>query len=182
VTCIVAVEHEGEVWMGGDSFAGDDSRDFFLSSSPKVFVREGVICGCSGGFRETQVLQYCMDIPGCADSQSVESWLCKDFVNAFRSALRDAGAMSTKDGAEDLLDGFAALVGYRGEVYTVEPNFGVVRSTRGYETLGCGAKYALGNLFSSQTESPEIRVRRALEAAEAHNAGVKGPFTIVCTR
>jgi len=185
VTCIVAVEHEGEVWVGGDSCFIDDSRDAGLTTSPKVFrkgtERGWMVLGYSGGFRAQQVIQYGLVMPDHPSHMRAEEWLCRDFANAVRAACRVGGVMQSKEGI-DTLDGVACIVGYLGAAYVMEPDFGFVRRSVGYEAIGCGAKYAMGNLFVSQEDPPEARVRRALEAAEANNAGVRGPFTIMCTR
>jgi hypothetical protein len=51
-------------------------------------------------------------------------------------------------------------------------------STDGYDAVGCGADIAFGSLHTSKGQAPRTRVRRALEAAAHHSAGVAGPFVI----
>jgi hypothetical protein len=165
--------------MGGDSIAIDDSEDSFLLSSPKVFALGPVLIGSTGDIRACQILQHRLIIPKCQARTNDEEWICTSFIDAVRDAFRSGGAMTSKDGAEV---GHKFLLGYRGKVYQVENAFSAFRSTRGFDAVGCGAKYAVGALVAASTrikQSARQRVEMALEAAEACNAGVARPFTIV---
>jgi ATP-dependent protease HslVU (ClpYQ) peptidase subunit len=179
VTCVVAVEHEGSVWIGADSIAFDDTYDAVTLATPKVFIREGIIFGHSGGVRALQALKHGLKIPKRGTRGDDEQWICTVFAEAVRAAVRKFGATISKDGI-DQVDGHM-LVGYRGAAYAFEPGLAAIRSTRGFEAIGCGAKYALGNLHGARSIAfpPDVRISYALEAAEALNAGVRGPFTIL---
>ena len=168
--------------MGADSIALDDSQDFCLVASPKVFRSQGLLFGCTGEFRYLQALAYDMVIPARnAHPKDDERWICSKLVNAIRQSFRRTGAMELKDGREQAVN---FVVGYRGRVYQIESTFSVLRSTRGYDAVGCGSKYALGALYANYLFGypPEERIRLALEAAEVLNAGVRGPFTILRER
>jgi hypothetical protein len=183
MTCIIALEHEGHVWMGGDSSAIDDSRDVFLIASPKVFtVKNAVdtmVMGCSGGFRAMQALKYSLVVPERLSTETDEQWACTKLVDAIRSTILSSGKMANREGTEQISDGFAIVFGYLGKAYIVEPDFGVVRSTRGFEAIGCGAKYALGSLRETGDLDPYNRILHALAAAEYFNASVRAPFTVI---
>lgn len=165
--------------MGGDASALDESDDFCLLASPKVFAVGPMLMGSSGGISALRALQYRLKIPEHPPGMPDEAWLCTDFADAVRATMRSAGLLVSKDLGEQIAGGVAILCGYRGRVYAIEPDFGVFRSTREYATIGCGYKYALGSLHGSKGEPPQVRIRWALEAAEAFNAGVKAPFTIL---
>lgn len=182
MTCIIALEdpEHGCVWIGGDSSAVDQSHDTCLLAWPKVFVRGPLVLGGSGGIRPLNVLEFAPGlVPPPRAGATDDEWICVDFIEAARQAFREAGTVEVKDGHEAMGDGFAFLVGYHGHAYVVEPDFGVFRSTRGYEVIGCGAPYARGSLYMTEGTYAEARLRVALETAESFNAGVKGPFTVV---
>lgn len=164
--------------MGGDSIAIDDSEDSCLLASPKVFARGSILIGGTGDIRACQILQYRLKIPKQTKGDD-DRWICTTFIDAVREAFRSGGATTQKEGAEV---GHKFLLGYRGKVYQVENAFSAFRITRGFDAVGCGAKYAVGALVAASTrikQSPRQRVEMALEAAESCNAGVARPFTII---
>lgn len=55
----------------------------------------------------------------------------------------------------------------------------VFESATGYDSCGTGEDAALGAMYATPKMSPRDRVKVALRAAEAFNAGVRGPFHIV---
>lgn len=181
MTCIVGIEHNDEVWMGGDSVGIDDrNRDKTTIESPKVFRRGEFLIGVTGDSRTLQTFKYHLSFGAPPDVVDPEEWLATVFVEAVREACRRTGAMG-KDG-EGREATSNSMIGFRGCVYVVDSSFGVVRSTNSYEAIGCGAPYALGALYIAKQHgsgSPEHVVQAALEASAHHCAGVAGPFEII---
>lgn len=104
-------------------------------------------------------------------------FLCRIFVAEVIKAYRCFGVAITRDGQER---GEPFLVSFQGKLYEVEDEFAVIRSTRGYASVGSGRKYALGALAVLDATTPvEKRIRMALQAAATHDAGVAGPFSVV---
>jgi hypothetical protein len=52
----------------------------------------------------------------------------------------------------------------------------------GYTAVGCGAQVAHGVLYATPSMPPRRRLQLALEAAQRHSAGVRGPFRYIKTR
>jgi ATP-dependent protease HslVU (ClpYQ) peptidase subunit len=180
MTCIVGVEGGKSVWIGGDSAQTDTYCDQVVGAEPKVFVKGKLIFGCTGSLRMKQVLRSCLEVPNHPRSMSDEAWLCGPLVDSIREMYRRSGFMRTKDGSEEA-DG-TALVGYLGRLYVMQADFALIRSNRGWETAGSGGKYAAGAMVALsilQHDRVDSRIRVALRAAEACNASVCGPFTIL---
>ncbi|KKO71831.1 hypothetical protein AAV32_09670 [Kerstersia gyiorum] len=56
----------------------------------------------------------------------------------------------------------------------------VGEAASGYDAVGCGADIALGALCATTGMADHnSRIGLALHAAEAHSAGVRGPFTVL---
>lgn len=67
-------------------------------------------------------------------------------------------------------------------LWAVLGNFQIARGVDGILAIGSGASVALGAMAALPLDSgPEVRIRRALEIAERHNAGVRGPFHVLCS-
>ena len=60
MTCIVGLEHDGKVYMGGDS-AAVGGMDVYPSRIPKVFQAGRYLIGYTTSFRMGQLLQYGLD-------------------------------------------------------------------------------------------------------------------------
>lgn len=180
MTCIVGVEYEGDVWIGGDS-AGVGGWTVTLRADEKVFRCGEYLYGIAGSFRCGNVLRYGFAPPEVPESVEPLVFLNTYWIDALRAALGEAGAKKSKEGVEHAGNDFSFLLGFRRRLYYVDPDFQVGVSRAGYFATGSGEPAALGALHVASrlpALSGEDRVRFALEAAEAHNIGVRGPFTI----
>jgi hypothetical protein len=177
MTCIVGLEHNGVVYIGGDAAGVDDSFSISSRAEPKVFRVKDIIIGYTTSFRMGQILQYSFKPPPKPKKKSDLDYLVNNVMDEIRSMFERKGFMSkTKD--QDV--GGFFLLGYNKKLYLVEEDFQVGRCLDGYDSCGCGSRYALGSMYSTKNEfDPRKRILTALEAASHHNAGVRPPFTIV---
>jgi ATP-dependent protease HslVU (ClpYQ) peptidase subunit len=174
VTCIVGVQHDNRILIGGDS-AGVAGYSITARADSKVFRVDGYVMGFTTSFRMGQLLRYSFRAP-VVDTWDVDRFMATRFVDAVRTCLRDGGWMKTDSGEER---GGTFLVGVAGHLYAVHPDFQIARALNGYYAVGCGADLALGSLHTTRDQArPRTRVTAALEAAAHHSAGVAGPFTI----
>jgi ATP-dependent protease HslVU (ClpYQ) peptidase subunit len=176
VTCIVGIEHDGHVYIGGDS-AGTAGTSQIIRADEKVFINDGAIMGFTSSFRMGQLLRYALTIPEQSTKKGDMKFLVTDFIDAVRALMKDKGWLE-KDKERESIGAF--LLGYRGKLYAIWNDLQVECVTTGYNAVGCGMDLALGSLHSTQTwADPEARIRAALEAAEAYSAGVRRPFVIL---
>jgi len=172
MTVIVGVEHDGGVTIGGDSAAIEDDL-IAPTTFPKVIENGPYLVGYVDSFRLGQLVAYRLRVPEQKCGDDLEH-LATVFVDALRKIVAQAGV--GKDGEEQLP--CALLVGYRRKLYTVESDLAVLRSTLGYEAMGCGSPLALGSLHTTRGLPAHRRVQYALNAAATHSTGVCAPFTI----
>lgn len=174
MTCIVGIVDEGRVWLGADS-AGVGGYDLTLRKDPKVFRNGAFIFGFTTSFRMGQLLRYSFDPPELIDKDRVDAFMAVGFIDAVRECLRKGGYASKKDERET---GGTFLVGVAGRLFRVEDDYQVGESLTGYDACGCGEPYARGALYATKNMHAENRINIALRAAEAHSAGVRGPFVV----
>lgn len=179
MTCIAGIAHEGQVYIGGDS-AGICTSDLSLTvrSDPKLFSTGPYVFGFAGSFRMGQILRYVF-VPPDPDIRDLDRFMCVDFVDALRDCLKSGGFARTDEGVES---GGLFLVGVCGRLFRVSSDYQVGESLDGFDAIGCGDLIALGSIFSTVGLPPERRLCIALQAAERHSAGVRGPFRYVSTR
>lgn len=174
MTCIAGLVHEGKVYIGGDS-AGVGGLDLMVRKDRKVFVNAEFVIGCTTSFRMAQILQYAFTPPKRHPEKDVMAYMVTEFVEALRTAFKNGG-FATKDREAEW--GGVFLVGYQGRLFRIDSDYQVGESACGYDACGCGENYAKGVLFATPNDSAQDRVDLALRAAEAHSAGVRGPFLV----
>jgi hypothetical protein len=176
MTIIVAIPHNGRVYMGGDS-AGANSRELEIRVEPKVWIKDDIVFGGTKSFRELQILQYRLAVPR-RDDDDIMRWLVVDFIDAIRATRKDAGY--DEKGDDGLEVGPQLMVGVAGRLFSIERDYQVYERPDGH-AIGCGFQLALGSLHTSSAfwTSPRRRIEAALAAACAASPGCEPPFTVL---
>lgn len=186
MTCIVGIAANGKVWMGGDSLASDKITGVQIRH-PKVFVKSvpttdgdpiDMLIGCCGSFRMMQVLEYGFKSPEYDTTREVIEYLATDWVDCLRDVFVKKGVAKKGKEIESFTGSF--LLGFRGEIYTVEETYQLIGVESQEATCGTGGDYALGSLYTSRNSrwNPHKRILTALECAAAHNIQTSAPFDI----
>lgn len=175
MTCIVAIEHNGIVHIGGDS-AGVSGLSLTVRADEKVFTKDPFVMGFTTSFRMGQLLRYKLTVAGKPEDMDEVEYMSTWFVDAVRNCLKAGGYARTYDGHES---GGTFLVGYRGRLYIIDSDYQVGIPADGYAAVGCGEDLALGALHATRQLKPEKRIEVALEAAERFSGGVRRPFVTV---
>lgn len=177
MTCIVGLEHEGKVYIGGDS-AGTAGHIQRQRADEKVFTTDDFAFGFCGSYRTGQLLRHVLDPPPFDPRTDPDRYLAGPFVDSVRAALKRGGALRQEDNV-DRLDG-PFIVGWRGRLYEIESDFQVARGVEPFATTGSGWQLALAALAANDVKSPpRDRVTRALEIAAKYDAYVAAPFVVV---
>lgn len=176
MTCIIGCVHNGEVYIGGDSLA---VRNYLTKTinDEKVFIKGKFIFGFSGLFRAGQVIKYNFKIPNQKKNQSDMEYMVSSFTEACRKCFRKYGLETELEDGEKVNCDF--LVGYKGKLYNIQPDYFVEIIKEEYNVVGSGAEVALGVMFATPNLSPKERITMALQCASKYNAGVAPPFHIL---
>ena len=170
MTCIVAMERKGSVWLGSDSFLGhDDHRD--AMDRPKWFSRGDMTFGYAGSFRGAQVVERFAQFRRRHRNEG-ETHYMMYVAEAVRKTYvaSDVKLKSRSD----------FVVIYAGKVYVLQDDFSILRSDYGYAAIGAGASFAYGALAALQERlEPAQAVRKALEVAARHCPQVGSPFHVI---
>lgn len=174
MTCIVGLVHDDVVYIGADS-AGVDGQALVIRADRKVFRKDPFVIGFTTSFRMGQLLQYKLRVPAHDPKMSIEEYMVTVFVDAVRQCLKDGGFAKKNDEVES---GGAFLVGYCGRLFMIDNDYQVGEGLDEFAAVGCGAPYALGALYATRGQSPEMSIEMALRAAERFSTGVRAPFHI----
>ena len=175
MTAIVGIAEKGRVWIGGDS-QGTRGGTKVRIADGKVVRNEEFLIGTCGALRLLNLVRFIFEPPPLVADADLDSYMAKEFADAWRACVRESGLLTVDDGVESY-DG-ELLVGVRGRLYEVDSSFASVRSLDCYAAVGSGDNIALGALDATKGMQPEKRIRRALEAAAKWNDGVSAPFTV----
>jgi len=178
MTCIVALKHQGVIYMGADS-AGVGGLSLTVRNDPKIYRNGPVLFGFTTSFRMGQLLGHSFRMPLRDPSLALGKFMVTDFIDAVRTCLKNGGYAKKENEVEH---GGTFLVAYDGHLFCIDSDYQVGQQKLPFDACGCGADIALGSLFTTEkiaaTTLPEDRIRLALEAAEQFSAGVRGPFLI----
>jgi len=180
MTCIVAIidKESKTIYMGGDS-AGVGGCGLTIRKDPKVFKNKGFIFGFTSSFRMGQILAHGWAPPDKMPEVDIYEYMVTTFVDSVRNRFKSCGFNQTKDGVES---GGNFLVGVDGRVFEIGKDYQVGESEANYAACGCGediANGALAVLTAVANMGGREAAKQALEAAERHSAGVRGPFIIL---
>lgn len=180
MTCIVAIEHDGKVFMGGDSgvFAGYE----IVELGKKVFMLGNMIVGCTGHSRFSQIIEYNLSLPEKVEGEDDMRYLVARFVPAVRECLKQHGYTRVENNIESTDD--LMLIGCNGRIYEIYSDFSVIKPPFGFAAIGCGADYALGNLGGIDIkhldqDAVTSVIEIALEISAKFSAGVEPPFYVL---
>ncbi len=186
MTCIVGVVSGKKVLIGGDS-AGIAGYDLSVRTDPKVFSLGEFVIGFTTSFRMGQILAHSFRPPEILPGVDLHAYMTTVFVDEVRRLFKEKGYLHAENQRET---GGTFLVGIRGRLFEINNDYQVGENQCGFAAVGCGAQVALGAMYATAqdpyTNDFELkhhfeRVHKALRAAEAFNAGVRGPFLIRAT-
>ena len=188
MTCIVAIVDADTIWMGCDSYVGDDLTYVLLPpDETKVFKlplrcigepHETLIFGYAGSIRAGQIIKYNLELPvydaelGVTDME----YLINEMIPCIRQIHKKNGLLVDDDGIQSSEACF--IVGWRKKLYYIEEDYGVVPVSTNHLALGSGQHIAHGALASGLTDTPTVRIERALAAAQKSTNHVREPFYI----
>lgn len=176
MTCIVGLVDKGKVYIGGDSAGVDLSFSLSVRADRKVFTNGGLLFGIAGSFRMGNLLQHKLVVPQFNEVDDPHRWMVTEFIDAVRHCFLVGGFMQKEDNVEAAEGDF--LCGFAGRLFAVYGDLQVGETLDEYAALGCGFQIAEGSMFSTKGKGAHSRVQTALEAAEQHSGGVRGPFHI----
>lgn len=179
MTCIVGVIKEGHVWMAGD-LMGSNGYTHKVYPDTKVFQNGEFIFGYCGSFRVGQILQYNWEQPPRMEGMTDREYLQLDVIESFRTTLANYGVGEFREGEHQ---GGNFLIGYRGGLYEMQPNFSILKN-EDFASIGSGSYHAdaaLKVLTEDEDFDPAYVLQKAIQTASYFTNSVSEECTIVTT-
>ena len=137
MTAIVGIAKGGQTWLGADSCGSSWSYRAPFTTPKLVELSTGsskLLLGYTTSFRFGQILQYQVGSPHDI-RKNAEEYLIRDFIPAVRKALSEHGWMKKESEREE---SGAALVGYRGRLFTFQSDLSLTEAQSGLDATGSG--------------------------------------------
>lgn len=172
MTCIVALKHEGKVYMAGDRGASDDNIILALEA-PKVWKIGPYLIGYAGGL-DGERIRYNFK-PTAPNIKDTDKFMQTKFIKELREFYNEFWVDTSKDGDLGL------IIGIRGEIYEHSAvDMSLSKYTLPYMAMGSGSEYAYGVLFATDKQkNARNRVLQAVNAAIKFSTSCTGPVDIV---
>lgn len=183
MSCVAVIKVDGKITMGGDQvFFRSETGESMTKGTPSVFkiAQDRVLVGVEHSPRLAQIIQYGMSLP-----KDVYDSPMQYMVNVFIPFLQHA-INEVKYDMPDRRMGGIALVGYRGSVFIIDPEFSVRQldptSDFLYAAIGPARHVMHGAIFAqivTGKRDPHDILRVGFAAAESHNLFTRGEITYV---
>lgn len=177
MTCIVALKQDNKIIFGSDSLTSDTEGDFVsITKQSKICRKQDKLMGFCGLVRPAQVIQSGWTFPKKENSDE-DFYLRIKIPSSIRTSLKSSGCLSKDDDSTESVD-IEVLFTYNNKIYYMDSAFGIHESINNYFSIGSGAGYALGSLFSTKKVemTAKERIKCALDAASHFSASVGPPF------
>ncbi len=181
MTCIVGMEYNGNVLIGGD-LQGTGWNHKIAHTQPKVFSKKGILFGYTSSYRFGQIIEHSLTDPVTPDDPiEIYRWLITVIVPDIREAIVKYGGGTADKGG-------TALIGIKGQLWELQEDYSVLRSVDGCMSVGSGSAYALGALAASLDISKPISkdeciamIKRAIAIANMFCPTVGHDSTVLST-
>ena len=171
MTCIVAIEKDGKVFMGADRM-GSNGYTGAPVEEPKIFRNGPLLIGYTSSFRMGQLLRHALEVPVVLND--IDKWVSVDLMQAIRKAFKDNGWDREKEGQAE---GGNFLIAVAGKCYEIQSDYSYIRNINGEYSVGSGIHYALGSLRSTRNNpNQKKRLQEALETASEYVVSVSAPY------
>lgn len=175
MTCIIGLEYNNKVYIGGDSAAStyDEIR---IINQDKVFKVDNLIFGYAGSPRVSQIIQYHLKISEHNNFKDDLTYMVKVVIEDMRKCLTTYGVDDEK-----IREDFYAvcLIGYNHKLYCIYSDYQVHSIKDGLLSVGSGSSYALGAMYVLKDLEPRQRILKSLEASAYFSTTVDKPFKVL---
>lgn len=174
MTTIIGVQYDDKAVLLADNQVTDDSgRIYRHPQMQKISKRGDFLIAGSGEVSPCDISQHIWNPPKLTakDKQDVYHFMISKAMPSLRKCLEENGYNFNED-HDKSKDGlrFQFLIAVGGEIFDVDQDLAVMRSSDGFYAVGSGAQYALGALKA------KAKPMKAMEIAADSTAFTSGPF------
>lgn len=153
MTTIVALEHNGNIFMGADKRVSTD--DCYQDSISKIIQIDNVLIAGCGTLRDKQIIESKLILPTIDPLGTPYRIFQDDILKQFLKLKNNEGWSASGE----------TLICFNSTIITLSSYLDFTIETNGFASIGSGSKYALGSLYETNDQDPGIRIKKALKCA-----------------
>lgn len=178
MTCIVAIKTKDKVYFGCDSMSSGHNLKHCLSKrSCKLIRHKNIVYGSTGYTAQLNWLRCSPDL----SKLEYEGEDPIEFATTQVAPLVDAATTRVQISKDSRKQWWGTLlVGFGPHLFEIDCFYGSIEQGE-YAACGSGEELALGSLYSTTKQKPNVRLKLALSAAAHHCTTVGGPFYFLNT-
>ena len=174
MTTIIGVEYDDKAVLLADNQVTDDAgRIYRHPKMEKIAKRGDFLVAGSGEVSPCDIAQHIWIPPKLTtkDRQDVYHFMISKAMPSLRKCLTENGYNFDED-HDKSKDGlrFQFLIAVGGEIFDIDQDLAVMKSSDGFYAVGSGATYALGALHAN------AKPMKAMEIASKLTAFTSGPY------
>lgn len=188
MSVVVAIKHEGKVYIGSDSQVtkGGTRSTLKNPNNYKIWKVDGCdhcLMAHVGNVRDANIVRLMTGVVDDYDEYCNRvnyRFVVKYLVPEIIKNLKDAHFLKMND---DYLDSMESsfLFAYKDQLYLINTD-GCVLEIDDYVAIGSGAQEAIGSLLSTDKEKPITRVIKAIKSSAASDIYVDYPIVVTDTK
>ena len=173
MTCTIGFITDTHIHLGSDGMASNGHTKTTVKH-PKIFQLGECLVGFAGSFNVQQSVQFLMSVPPVMEGIDNLEYMITYFVPALKNASIKGNAISERGYLEGNL-----LVGFRGSLFEIQPDFSVLEVGSKYICIGSGGESAAAAMVALEglDLEPQEKIKRALEAASSNITSVGPPYS-----
>lgn len=173
MTCIAVVRQDNKIYMAGDRGVSDEET-INVSSSPKVWKKEGYLFGYAGSMDGDRIRH--LFVPPQPDARvNIDKFMYGKFLKALRKFYEEwwVDVSTSSD--------FGMIICVKNKIYEHNAaDMSLTQYDQDYLAMGSGGHLALGSLYATKNQKdPRKRATSAVQAAIAHSTTCRGPIDII---
>jgi ATP-dependent protease HslVU (ClpYQ) peptidase subunit len=179
MTCIAGlIDKNGKGHIASDSL-GSNGYTKSNYKNNKIFRKGELLRGYTSSYRMGQLLEHSLTLPARKVSQTIESYMYVDFVNAVRILLKDHGYLKVDSNRESIGN---FLIITEGRIFGMQDDMSLLESADGFDACGSGEDYATAALYILAKQGKlgaRAMLTQAIETASKYIATVGGDIRYI---
>lgn len=174
--CIAVRSNRGKVVVAADSISLTSDGECDTLQESKVWTSGPWVIAAAGSHRAAQIIRADCPLPRRVPKDPMH-FLVTDWSDQIRQAFFRRNYVADTKTADCPLEGrLIVAVGRR--IFEIAGDLSVLETQRDHTAIGSGAPWAMGALHATSDLPVRTRVAKAMAAAEANSAHVRGPYTL----